>query len=162
HRLLEDHADVFAPDCSYLVPWELQQIASVEENLAAFDVPGRIRNEPQHAQRGDALARSRLANQSQHLARHHVQAHIVDGLGDAAFGMEIRAEMTDRQQRRLRGSRASDFQRDDIGRHRSREYSFGSKASRTASPMNTTSSSVANSTPSGKNTSHHFVKFSIP
>ena len=33
--------------------------------------------------------------------------------------------------------------------HRSREYSFGSNASRTASPMKTTSSSVTNRTPSG-------------
>ena len=57
----------------------------------------------------------------------------VDGLGHARLGVEPGAQSADGEQRG----------------HRSREYSFGSNASRTASPTKTTRSNVTKRTPSG-------------
>src|SRR6185503_8634197 len=113
-----------------------QQISSIEPDLAPNDAAGRIGNKTEDAQSGDALARARFAHQPKDLARHDVEGDAVDGLGDARFSEEVSSESPNLEERR----------------HRSREYSFGSKASRTASPMKTTRSSVTKRTPRGKKT----------
>src|SRR5207302_5664795 len=103
---------------------ELQQVTSLVDNFSVDDAARRIRNEPQDAERRDALARSRFADESEHLALHDVEIDTIDSLCDAGLGVEVRPQSADREEV-----------------HRSRENSFGSNASRTASPMKTTSSS---------------------
>ena len=68
HRLLEHHADVVAANRPDLVPRQLQQVASVEADLARDDPARRIGDQAQHAQRRDALAGPRFADQAEHLA----------------------------------------------------------------------------------------------
>ena len=75
HRLLEDHADVAAPHLAHLLVGELHQVAAGEQNLAARDPPGRIRDQAQNRQRPDGLARSALADDRDRLA-------LLDGVGD--------------------------------------------------------------------------------
>ena len=130
---------------------QLQQIAPAEQDLAADDPARRVGNEPQDAERGDALAGARLADEAEHLARQDVEIDAVHRLGDAGLGVEV-------------GPQAADLRGSGFAGPSSQPASIpsGSNASRTASPMKTTSSSVRNSAPSGKNTSHHFVRFSMP
>src|SRR5581483_8746996 len=147
HRLLENHADVVATDLADGLVIELQQIASLEEDLAGHDFSRWIRNETEHAQRRDALSRPGFADQPEHFALVDRQVDAIDGLGHSGFGVEVGSQTTDLQQGCA---------------HWSCENSLGSNASRTASPMKTTSSSVMNSAPSGNSTSHHLVRFSMP
>src|SRR5207249_3493627 len=130
HRLLEYHADVAAANRAHLVPWQRQQILPAKSDCAGDDAAGRIGNEAEHAQRRYAFSGPRLADQAEHFALAHVEVHIVDGLGDAGLSEKMRPQTPDFEKR--------------LGRHLRRENSFGSKASRTASPMKTTSRSVTN------------------
>ena len=54
--------------CADLVPRQLQQVAPVVEDLAGDDAAGRIGNEAQDAERGDALAGARFADEAEHFA----------------------------------------------------------------------------------------------
>ena len=63
--------------------------------------PGRVGNQSQDAQRGDALARARFAHQADHFAGKNVEVHAVDGLGDSRFGVEIGLEVANLQERSL-------------------------------------------------------------
>ena len=77
------------------VPRQLEQVAALEPDLAADDAPGGIGDEPQDAQRGDALARPGLADEPEHLAGHDVEVDAIDGLGDTGFGEEVGPEAPD-------------------------------------------------------------------
>src|SRR5262249_34940688 len=68
HRLLEDHADVAAPNFTHLRVRQLHEIAAGEENLATRDPPGRIRDQAQNRQRADGLAGPALADDCDSLA----------------------------------------------------------------------------------------------
>ena len=121
----------------------------LKQNLAGDDPARRIGNEAQDAQRGDALARAGLADEAEHFALPDVEIDAVDGLGDAGLGVEVGAQTANRERACCERSNVPGATVVSMVRYRRREYSFGSKASRTASPMKTTSSSVTNSTPSG-------------
>ena len=69
-----------------------EQVAAAEENLASDDLSRRVGNQPQDAQRRDALAGAGLADEAQHFARADVEVDAVDGLGDAGLGVEVRAQ----------------------------------------------------------------------
>ena len=75
HRLLEHHADVAAPHFAHLRVRELHEVAAGEQDLAARDPPGRIRDQAQNRQRPDGLARSAFADDRDCLA-------LLDGIGD--------------------------------------------------------------------------------
>ena len=92
HRLLEDHADLFAADVADLVPGELQQIPPFIKDGAAGNFAWRIRYEPQNAERGHALAGSGLANKTKNLAGINIEVDAIDGLGRSGFGPENRLE----------------------------------------------------------------------
>ncbi len=130
-----------------------QEIFSKSRPLKRMDpsiFPGRIGNQPQNAERRDALAGSRLTHQADHFARKNVEVHAIDGLGGACLRVEIGLQIPNLQEWGL------------CCAHRSLENSLGSKASRTASPMKTINSNVTNIAARGKKTSHHFVRFSTP
>src|SRR5262249_44507856 len=88
HRLLEDHADVAAANFTHLRVRQLHEIAAGEENLAARDPSGRIRDQAQNRQRADGLARPALADDRHCLALLDGIRHPVDGAHDSRTGPE--------------------------------------------------------------------------
>ena len=105
HRLLEDDADVVAAHRAELGVARLEEVLALEEDLARR-VRGRGRQELHHRQRGDRLARSRLADERDGLALADVEARALDRDGDIAALAEFDAEIADREERRVsHGSR---------------------------------------------------------
>ncbi len=92
HGLLKNHADLAAADLAHVFPRQCQQVAVLVEDLAGHDAAGRARNQPQHAERSDALARARLAHETEYLAAAHIEIDAVDGFRDAGFRVEVRPE----------------------------------------------------------------------
>src|SRR5581483_3413257 len=101
--------------------------APAEEDLAGFDAPGRAGNEAKNRQRRHGLAGAGLTDDAEDLVLAHVERDAVDGLGGQALDVEVGLEPADFEERRARGR---------VG-HRNLEKTFGSKASRTASPIMT-------------------------
>ncbi len=99
------------------------------------------------------LAGAGLAEDGQRLARRHGEADAVDGLGDAVAGAELDVQVLDLEQRRA-GGRASGHGVDRWRSLRSSvmapHRSFGSKASRSASPSMMKASTVTTRTAHGK------------
>ena len=58
HRLLEDHRDVAPANLAHLVVGELQQVAALEEDAAADDAPGGLREEPHDRRATRPICRS--------------------------------------------------------------------------------------------------------
>jgi hypothetical protein len=96
HRLLEDHRDLAAADGAHPRLAEPAQVVAVED-----DPPRRARavDEAEHRQRGDRLARARLADEGELLARIDRQRHVVDDRARA----EAHRQVLDREQRGQRG-----------------------------------------------------------
>ena len=67
-----------------------QQVAAVEARRAGRGAPG-ARQDPEHRERGDALAAARLADDPERLARRDVERDAVDRVDGAALGPELDA-----------------------------------------------------------------------
>src|SRR5207249_9441082 len=102
-----------------LIPWQLQEIASLEEDLAADDAAWRIGDEAQDAECRDAFAGAGLADQPEHLALHDVEAHIIHRLRNSALGVEIGPQAADGKQRCLARATTGNFQRNNVRGHNS-------------------------------------------
>src|SRR5262249_36259428 len=98
HRLLENHADVAAPNFTHLRLRQLHEIAAGEENLAARDPPGRIWDQAQNRQRGDGFARPALADDRHCLALLDGIGHPVDGAHNSRTGPELGVQILDLQE----------------------------------------------------------------
>ena len=98
HGLLEDHADVGAQHPAHLALGEGEQVAPFEADLPRSHPPRRL-DEPEDGKRGDALAAARLADEAQRPARREVEGHVIDGAQPPLVGGELRAEVTDGEQR---------------------------------------------------------------
>src|SRR6266540_5376520 len=83
HRILEDDRYVVAAHPADRPLRQLEQVASLEDRLAADDLAGRLRNQPEKRHRADALARARLTDDPERLARIDVVRDAVHGLDDA-------------------------------------------------------------------------------
>jgi hypothetical protein len=105
HRLLEDHRDAPAPDAAQLGRRRGQQILALEQDASIRDPAGRIGNQAQHRQGGDALAAAGLADDAQHLAGHHVETDAVDRGEAARVGPEHDPEVPDAEDGRRRRAR---------------------------------------------------------
>ena len=99
HRLLEDHRDVVAADVLHLALGQVEQIGALEADGAVDDAPGRVGDEPQDGQRGDALAAAGLADHAQRLAAAQAVGNAIDRPHDAGGREEMRVEIVDLQQR---------------------------------------------------------------
>jgi hypothetical protein len=93
HRFLEDHRDLVAADRPNAGIVELHKVDAVEQNFAALDPAGRVRDQPQHRQRGDAFAGPRFADDRQRFAGIDVERHVIDRGDGAAFGVKPRGEV---------------------------------------------------------------------
>ena len=75
----------------------LEEILSAEEHLARRRSELRV-VEPHHREAGDALARPRLADDAEYLARLDREADPVDGLHDAVVRLELGPQIADVQE----------------------------------------------------------------
>ena len=74
-----------------------EQVAPLEADASA-DLHVRISDQPEEAVHRDALARSRLAHDAEHLARPNRQRQVIDGAHEARARAERHLEVLDLQQ----------------------------------------------------------------
>ena len=127
-RVLEDHGDLAAADLAPLLLAHGEEVAGLPQDLALVHLDGGQEAEDRH--RGDRLAGARLADDREHLAAVHVEAHAVDGVDDTVVGGELGVEVADREQELAGAGRGQGH------------FSFGSRASRRPSPMKTKARTV--------------------
>ena len=101
HRVLEDHGDVVATHLPHVVLFELEQVTSVEHDLARDDFAGWLRNQAHQRERAHALATPRFTDQAERFALAQRERHPVDGLDEPVGGRELGAEVAYLQQRSL-------------------------------------------------------------
>src|SRR5215207_6560690 len=92
HRLLEDQRDARAPDLAHFALGEGQQIAPLEQDLAAGDAPGRLQ-QPQDRERGDRLAAPRFTDHAQRFTWRDLEADVVHRRDATTAAGEGNAEM---------------------------------------------------------------------
>src|SRR5262245_1888815 len=93
HRLLEDHADLAPADVAHLGVREAQEIAALEEDLAAYDAAGWRRHEAHDAEGAHGLAAAGLAHEGHRLPLANVPGHAVDRADDAGRRRELCLEV---------------------------------------------------------------------
>ena len=143
HRLLEDHCDPVAADATEGPFGGADQLLAAEQDAAAGMPRLRVRQELQDRQRRHRLPGSALPDQRHRLAPVDVEGHAPDG-GELAHG-RVRAALG--RVRAPLGRVERDGQAADAEERRRAQVVFrGSKASRTASPMNTRRLSITAST----------------
>ena len=98
HRVLEDHRQLAAPHGSQTGGVKAYQLLSSQVNRAADDTP-RCVDQAQQRVPGDALARARLAHQTDGLSRVQVEAHPVHGLEGGVALLEMRTQIPHRHDR---------------------------------------------------------------
>ena len=89
HRLLIDHGDLLAADVADLGVGQLQQVLTVEDDLAADDLAGRVRDQAHDRQGADALAAAALADKAQRLSLFDLIRDAIDRLHHAGLGEEM-------------------------------------------------------------------------
>src|SRR5579883_1121750 len=134
-RLLEDHRHVLAGEPPALARRERQQVLSGEGEAPGAHLP-RKADEAHQRQHGDALSRTRFADDAEDFAFLDPQIDRIDRVHDAADGREVDGQRLDFDER-----------------HRYR-FSLGSKASRSPSPKRLKASTVTRIMRPGKVTAH--------
>ncbi len=100
HGLLEDHGDLVTADLPEARVRRTQQLLTTEADGAPRDdLPGRIGNQSHERKRRDRLPATRLADDPECLPLLHVEGDAVHGLGHTGVGPEIRAQVTDLEER---------------------------------------------------------------
>ena len=146
-RVLEDHGDRASAEPPVLLLGKPDQGVAAEPHGAVRDAPRRV-EQAHDRERGDGLARPRLADDCDPLSRGNGEGDVVDRAHHAVVGGELDAQLLDLQQRVSR--RAA-----DSGRHRhTRTGRRGSSASRTPSPTKLTASTVEKIARPGNTVSH--------
>ncbi len=89
HRLLKNHGDIVAAHLAHFTNRQLEQVLSMEQNLAADNFARRGLHQPHDGQRSDAFAAARFAHDAQRLSFFDGKGDVVDSLDDTVFGVEI-------------------------------------------------------------------------
>src|SRR6266511_3118637 len=130
------------------------------DRLPADDLAWRLRNQPEKRHRADALARARLTDDPERLARVDVVRDAVHGLDDAVVGRELNSEIPDRKHGIPHRPACGGRFRTDA--HYARILRcVGSSASRRPSPMKLMQSTRIMIAIPGKTTSHQEVCISF-
>src|SRR5690606_40429359 len=98
HRLLTDHGALVAANAAHLPLALGQQALALEDDLSARDLARRVGYQAHDAQRSDALAAARLADDAQGLPAVDVETDPVDGGDDAFLRANVGPQVTDLQQ----------------------------------------------------------------
>ncbi len=146
HRLLEDHRHAVAAHRRSSRCRRADQLLALEADAAGRMPRHRIGQQLQDRQRRHRLARARFADQRQGLAAADVEAHALHRAHGVGAGAEGDREVADLEQRCI--AHASTLR--------------GSKASRTASPMNTSSVSISAMTTKAVKPSHGALRLFLP
>jgi len=101
HRILENHRDPVAANPTHLFRGERSEVDAAEEDPSGDDAARRI-DQPQNGIGSHRFARSRFADQPEHFAAPHREAHLVDGLGHAVARLEVRRKTRHRKQHVVR------------------------------------------------------------
>src|SRR5207247_11132917 len=117
--------------------WKGEEVRHAEAARAMHDPHGRSEEAAQRA-RDHRVARARLPDDAQDLARAHREAHVVDGLHEAVLGGEMHGEVVHLEELAHRTPRMR-----------------GSRRSRMVSPTRLNASTVSMMAKPGKSTSHH-------
>src|SRR5688500_15136777 len=94
HRVLEDHRDLFAADLAHVVVGHLQDVATLEQDLAGRDLARRARNQAHDREPGHAFTAPGLADDAEGLARHDIERDVVNCLDNAVLGHELGPQIT--------------------------------------------------------------------
>ena len=86
HGVLEDHGDLLAADAAHLLFRQLQQILSIQDDLAVQDLRGRVGQDAQDGFGDGGLARAGLAHQAQAPAPLDFQGNAVHRVDHRAGG----------------------------------------------------------------------------
>ncbi len=97
-RVLEDHGDAPAVDPAPLLGRELEQVLALEQDLAAGDLARRPVDQVQDRRGRDRFPRAALAQDGQGLAAVEMPADALDGIHNAARGVEADGEVADLEQ----------------------------------------------------------------
>ena len=100
HRLLEDHADLFAAHGGERLFGKARKLLPAVADAAARNA-SRAVDEPDEGFAGDALAAAALAHETEHLALLNGKAHTVHGLERVFAGIEIGFQVLDFEQYRF-------------------------------------------------------------
>ena len=103
HGRLGHQGDLGEADAAHLFLVQVEQVAAVQEYLAAGDA-SRGGNEPQQGQQQGRLAAAGLAHQAQALASVQSEVDAVDGAGHAPAGAEVHLQVADLEQGGMRRS----------------------------------------------------------
>src|SRR5262249_19549363 len=131
--LLEDHADLAAPDLAQRLARQPDELTAVELHRSLGDLTVRRPDHAEHGQGGDRLPRTRLADEAEGLALPQREADLVDdphrpGLGEEVDGQVVDAEEVVGGRGRGRGDRRS------LGHRQSPTLAWRPNASRSESP----------------------------
>ena len=88
HRLLEDHADLFAANFAHLRLRQPHQIPPQKRNLPLLNLR-RTSQQPHHRQRSHRFTRARLADNPKRHALFDFERDVVDGLNRSFFRVEV-------------------------------------------------------------------------
>ena len=105
HRVLEDHGDVVAADVLHLALAHGEKRLAAVADVTALDLSRGHVDEAHDRQRGDRLARSRLADDAEGLAAVEGVRDAVDCLDHAVLGVEVHLEVVDLEEVRALGNR---------------------------------------------------------
>jgi hypothetical protein len=94
HGVLEDHGDLPAPPLAHLAFGEPDELLAAQTDRPLDDPAGRI-DEAHDREARDGLARTRFADEAEHLAARDIERHAVDGLHDARAGEEVGLQVLD-------------------------------------------------------------------
>ena len=99
HRVLEHEADAVAADAAQPPLFESDQLLALESCRPGD--PRRGRQQPEQGQHRDALARTGLSDDAEHLTGTNLEGHAVDGAHRALIRLERDVEIVDVEQRRF-------------------------------------------------------------
>ena len=117
HRVLEDHRHLPTPDVAQPLLRHLEHVVALEDRLAARDASRRCRDETEDRHRRDALARSRLPHDAEHLAGLEIPADVGHGVDDTVLRRELDGELAYGENGLSHGFSAADRAR-RVGRRR--------------------------------------------
>ena len=100
HRLLEDHADLFAAHGGERLFGKTRKLLPAVADAAPRDAPWAV-DKPDEGFAGDALTAAALAHEAEHLAFPNGKAHTVHGLERVFAGIEIGFQVLDFEQYRF-------------------------------------------------------------
>ncbi len=95
-RILEDHADAFAPHLAHVLRGQIVDPIARQQDLATGN-PSRRIDEARDGRTGDGLSGAGFAHHAQHLAARNVEGDAVDGLERAAPRDEFHTQVADRE-----------------------------------------------------------------